>query len=213
MKLSRVAAVGMVVVLASLISAGTALAGSIPTTLYPTGDSVSLGSSPMTITGWPKFGSIPLSCTWEGGTFTMPTKGNSAGPVTTTFTTRPQLSKCNLLGSTTYSAVTSGTWTMTTEYGTAKATIKVPPNGIEIQSKGESGNTLIWGFNSGTMELVAGWTNGFSSPISVGSSIGINSTVNFFWYSYGEKPTTFGPSLSALTDTTHPTSLPLVGPF
>jgi hypothetical protein len=168
------------------------------TDLYPAGDSVSASSFPVTMSS-PTTGS--MTCTFNLGAFTLPAKGNSSGPVTATFTTRPTFTAC----SPGWQIETSGTWTLNVQYGSAAATITIPASGFTVKQIGIVNAAGPW-------NLTGVWNNGFSSPVSVASSYALYQSKNTYFLEGKNQEFTFGSGFSTLTDTTHPGSLLLLGP-
>jgi hypothetical protein len=194
MQIVRRTGAALAVLALALFAAGSAFAQS--TDLYPASDVVSIGSAPMTV-GY-------FTCTFHGGTVTLPAKG-STGAVNLSYSERPSLTGCG----TNVTAVESGTWSLSIEYGNAQGQITIPPEGLKIESsKGE-----YYFFSTSAIKLNVAWNNGFSSPVSVGSAMEVWGSPEMWSFVDGKyHPTSFGPSLVSLTDTTHPASLPLLGP-
>jgi hypothetical protein len=179
----------------SLCLAPAALAQS--TDLYPAGDSVSASASPVTIGG--------TTCTFNPGVFTTPTKGNPSGPLTGTFTTRPTYSGCTAE----HTIETSGTWTISEQYGSGAATITIPVGGFKMSSYGG----LLTIINTASAWTLTGvWNNGFSSPVKVASSVDLYPSKNTYYSEGAPHELTFGSTLGTLSDVTHPGDLLLLGP-
>jgi hypothetical protein len=178
----------------ALCLAPAALAQS--TDIYPAGDTVSASSSPVLIG--------KTNCTFNPGVFALPAKGNTSGPVTSTFTTRPTYTACDEG----WKMETSGTWTISSQYGTAAVTINIPTGGFKETF---AGVTLAQN-SAGPWTLTGVWNNGFSSPVSVSSSIDLYPSKNTYYYEGAPREITFGSAFSTLSDTTHPGSLLLLGP-
>jgi hypothetical protein len=195
-KLQRVSAVAAVAAMA-LWSAPSALAQS--SDLYPAGDLVSASATPMAVEG----GGFNLVCTFNPGSFSIPGKGNPTGPVAVNFTTRPTFTACS------FGMVieTTGTWTLSTQYGSATATIGIPTEGFTERLPGQQ----KYIFNSEPWKLTAVWNNGFSAPVAVSSSLFMLPSTNTY-YNSGAKPLTFGTALTTLSDLTKPGSPLLLGP-
>jgi hypothetical protein len=171
----------LVVLVAALAVAPSAFAQS--SDLYPAGNVVSGGTLPIG------------PCTLRFGTFTIPTKGSSEA-VKANFTTRPSIEKC----SSGWTGETSGTWSISAQYGTGALTISIPPGGLKIELP-----HLVVKTNAGEeWKLAAVWHNG-STAYSVPSSI-------YVAQSALPKELTAGPSFFALSDVTQPSALPLLGP-
>ncbi len=194
MKNTRRLSAALAVVGLALWLAPAALAQS--STLYPAGDTVSASSIPITMT----FGTLSPTCTFNPGTLSIPTKGNSSGAETATFTGTPTFTGCSIG----FKVETSGTWTISTQYGTGAATITIPAGGFignyGVQNIGES-----W-------TLVGVWNNGFTSPVNVSSSVDLYPTTDTYYSGGVEKKIAFGSAFSTLTDLTHPGSPLLLGP-
>jgi hypothetical protein len=194
MKVVRWISASLAVVGAALLLAPAAFAQS--TDLYPGGDTVATSLTSAQ-------GGTTMNCPVNLGAFTLPAKGNPSGSVTGAFTTRPTF-ECK----SPIKVETLGEWSISVQYGTGQATITIPAGGIKewVGSLQTLSNTM----NAWTWNGV--WNNGFSSPVSVPSSIDLLPTEDTF-YSGGEKRTaTLGTAFTTLTDTTHPASLPLLGP-
>jgi hypothetical protein len=206
----------LVAVVAVGAFASAALAQS--TTMYPKGDSVSLNSMPITV----PIPSAPLkkivggntTCTLNGGAFTVPTTGNSSGPEAVSFTTEPTFTGCTSIGTakTPVTITTSGTWTMSVQYGIPTAVVTIPSNGLTISLNGTP--YLYVKPEHGPISRSGGWDNGFSSPLSVSSALDYLGPVTLYVWEEGEntKEVKFPETLQTMTDTTHPASLPVVGP-
>ncbi len=187
------------------------------TTMYPANDSVSLSSTPITIPigSYVRGSQIytgSTTCTLNGGAFTVPASGKS-GPVIVNFTTRPTYTGCteiehvNNKTKVPVTITTSGAWTLSAQYGTAAVVVAAPV--LTINIAGEPALTAGSGISFG-----GGWDNGFSSPVSVASAVQWGGTVTMSLYEQGEKTkeVAFPLSLETMTDTTHPASLPVLGP-
>jgi hypothetical protein len=170
------------------------------TDLYPAGDTVTGSSSPMTlINGY----GLKTTCTFNPGSFVLPTKGNPSGPETVNFTTRPTFTACG--GRVTVE--TSGTWSISIQYGSGQAVVTIPVNGFAESAEGLGG-----GNPAGEWKMNATWNNGFSSPVAVSGSLGFLPSSNTQNVEGKAKEFTFGSALDTLSDLTHPASLPLLGP-
>jgi hypothetical protein len=187
----------------ALLTASTASAAA-HTSMYPVGDSISASSVPITI----ELSKAEVSkCTQNGGVFTISTKGFSEGKFTNSWTTPPTYTGCTAIEGKAVSVATSGTWTMSSEFGEGKLTVNVPGEGQGIVlTVGSEKYTLL---DPMTFSL-GNWNNGFTSPVSVGSTMQYGGRIkmkgNF------ERPVTFSEGLQTLTDVTHPSSLPVLGP-
>lgn len=197
---------------------GTAAAAQ-STTMYPGGDVVSLSSAPITIEG-PNF--KPTGCTTTGGSFVVPSSRNPSGPVTATLKTLPTFNCVEKMG------VDKGVWQISVEYGTGVVTLKIPPEGLLFKAPVAKGHECpaeeCWfnqTLNGAAGALVGGpWNNGFRSPVVVssaanfGGSLAVWHNKNPFEGGFeGSETLTFkSTGLITLTDTTHPESVPLVGP-
>jgi hypothetical protein len=184
--------------------------------MYPASDSISASSVPVT------FGNGPLlnsTCTLNGGAFTVPTKGNPSGAVTATFTTLPSFTGCtkNIAGEEVKieTKKEKGPWTVTVQYGLGTVSINLPVEAIWAYTNG----TLL-GLSTGPNSLTGWWSNGFSSPFLLSTAMQYGGTVTFecqkknFICSSPGAPVkqTINPVIESLTDTTHPSSLPVLGP-
>jgi hypothetical protein len=190
---------------ASLVAALCAAAAAFATnssTVYPAGDSVSASSVPITITG-----AATENCTLNGGAFTIPAANhNSSGPVTMGYSTRPTYTSCSGSWSK-LTIATSGSWTLAAQYGQVAATLTIPAGGLTLSNIGECPS----GSNASTVAFTGIWNNGFTTPKSVSSTMTYAGPVTIT--ACGAKlPLTFEWALQTLTDTTHPSSLPLLGP-
>jgi hypothetical protein len=202
MKMNRLRGFGALLVVSAMALWAAPAAFAQSTDLYPAGDSVSSSSTPITLTG-PY--TLPVTCTFNPGAFSLPAKGNPSGPVTTNFTTRPTFTACSNLGV----VETSGTWTVSGQYGDAAATITIPISGFKMTLPG------AFAENTSTSWTMTGvWNNGFSSPVGVASSIDfLQSKDSYFASGTGKAAEfTFGSAFSTLTDITHPGSPLLLGP-
>jgi hypothetical protein len=194
--------IGGILASLSLALLGAPVAFATPhTSMYPVGDSISASSVPVTIENSEK--KVIDSCTLNGGVFTIPASGFKEGQFHVTFTTDPSFTSC------TKPITTSGAWAMTTEYPSGQLRLTVPADGLII-SPGCGKECEYLTINAMTFPL-GNWNNGFTSPVSVGSTMqwggGIRMKV-----SIGELTITFSESLFTLTDVTHPSSLPVLGP-
>jgi len=216
---SKVGATTFAVAIMSIAAASPA-AFAQSTTMYPAGDSVSLSSTPETIViptfqhGSHFYGGT-TTCTFSGGAFTVPSTGNSSGPVTIKFTTRPAFTGCTEItniGTKTkvpVAIVTEGEWTFSAQYGTAAVALATSGSGgITIDVAGEPAMAR------GGSLFAGGWDNGFASPVSVSSAMQYGATLTMGLIEQGEKKVeiTFPQTLLTMTDTTHPASLPVLGP-
>jgi hypothetical protein len=172
------------------------------TSMYPVGDSISASSVPVTIE-LGKGGTV-TNCTLNGGVFTISTKGFSEGKFTNTYTTLPTYTGCT----NGVTVTTGGTWTMSTEYGEGKLGLKIP--GEELGIVITSGSLKYTLLNAMTFPL-GNWNNGFTSPVSVASTLQYGGAIRMKTQ-IGEPTVTFTEGLQTLTDVTHPSSLPVLGP-
>lgn len=190
------------------------------TTMYPSGDSISLSSTPVTIkiplffkgqTKIADFGTT--TCTLHGGAFTVG-GGKKSGPVVVGFVTQPTYTGCTeisqLAGGVETKvpvAITStGTWNLTVQYGSASVVVHNANLSINVNNEPGLGPSQV--------TFSGGWDNGFSSPLSVSSAVEYGGTVTLHVWEQGEntKEVTFPQALLTMTDTTHPASLPVIGP-
>ncbi|MGN6373908.1 MAG: hypothetical protein ACTHM1_13120, partial [Solirubrobacteraceae bacterium] len=143
-----------------------------------------------------------ITCTLNGGAFKIPSSGNASGPVTVNFTTRPTYTECT----TGWTVETSGTWTLSAQYGEASTTVTIPPGGIVFYYKGVAEGQN----NESAMTFIGGWNNGFESPVKVTSAVSYGGAIPIYWENL--KQTSFTQALQTLTDTTHPARQVLLGP-
>jgi hypothetical protein len=167
------------------------------TDIYPASHTVSTSTTPITIGTY--------NCTLNLHSFTTPAKGNPTGPVTINFSTRPTIEAC----SGTATVETSGTWSMTVQYGAGGAVLNIPAGGFNLSCcsglGGISNSAFEW-------KWTWSWNNGFTSPVSVSSTLGLIPSTNKY-YSHAElKEVTASNALSTLSDVTSPGSLLLLGP-
>jgi hypothetical protein len=178
-------------------------------TVYPAGDSISASSVPVTVTGGP-FGIYNDTCTLNGGTFTVGAH-NLGGPVTLNYSANPTYTSCTGNRTITISTSGGGAWKLAAQYGQAATTVTVPSGGLQIFDG-------VCTYTSGSNAAFTGsWNNGFTSPANVSSAITVGGamglTASGSGCAAGSTFTfTFGLGMQTLTDTTHPTSLPLLGP-
>jgi hypothetical protein len=216
----RFIAIASTLVALGVVIPSAALAQS--TTMYPSGDSLSLSSIPITIPfgaffrGTTAYSGSP-TCTFNGGAFTVPATGNKTGPVSVNFSTRPTLTGCteienlNKKTKVPVEITTGGTWTLSAQYGTAGVVVTVP--GLTISVEGSP----AWETRPeyGAVSLAGAWDNGFSAPVNVASAVDYGGPLKLYLSGGGEKNVkefAFGLNLFSLTDTTHPASLPVLGP-
>jgi hypothetical protein len=187
----------------ALLTASSALA--VPSsTLYPPGDSVSASSVPISLA----LGGIKDTCTLTGGAFTIPAAShNPSGPVVLNYATRPTITECS--GNTVLTVTTQNAWKLNAQYGEASPTVTIPINGLVV-TEPFCGDV----YNKAAVTIGgAGWFNGFTSPVNVGSAIAYGGAATLTCLGNGtERQLTLGTALQTLTDTTHPGSLPLLGP-
>lgn len=201
MKISKILSAAAVAASALLCLAPAAMAQS--TDIYPFGHTVSTSTTPITIESQSPKG--PWNCTLNLHSFTLPSKGNSTGPVTINFTTRPTVEACNS-GAT---VETSGTWSMTVQYGAGGAVLNIPAGGFNLVCC--SGLSGI--YNSAyEWKWTWTWNNGFTSPANVASSLGMIPSTNKYVLFGGTQEATVRNGFSTLSDVTQPGSLLLLGP-
>jgi hypothetical protein len=150
------------------------------------------------------------TCTLNGGAFTIPSKGNPSGAVSANFTTLPTFTGCakNSRGEEVKveTRSTKGPSTITAEWGPGQITINPPFEGIWLYTNGAP-----YAISLAEHNLTGWWANGFSSPILFNTALKWSGTVRAE-YGGGQGNMTITPSLQSLTDLTHPSSIPVLGP-
>ena len=177
----------------------SAAPSALATSVYPANDLVTLGSAPVELTF---NGSYYETCTLNGGSFKLEyeNKGithNIGGPIVMNFITIPTLTSCS--GG--WAVTTSGAWKLTAEYGKSTPVLTIPAGGI---------STFGMSNSAATVGSPGAWFNGFSSPVSVATAVDPGAVTAKL--GSGGAEFTIPQALLSATDTTHPGSLPLVGP-
>jgi hypothetical protein len=197
MQSRRVVPVAIAVTALALLIPGYASAAQ-SSTFYPAGDTISVSSSPVTVTN-------PLkqtdTCMFNGGSFVVPAANHKAsGPLVAPFSTLPTITECAgpaKLIFTSQVVTSEEPWSISLQY-LGVPTINIPFGGITCDGTTSGGTTL-----PGVV-----WSNGFTSPVSVSSAMGLGGTLE----RSGCGNLTIGLNVHSLTDVTHPSSLPLLGP-
>jgi hypothetical protein len=221
---------GTLAVLVAVAALGTAASAAFAqsTTMSPSGDSVSLSSAPVKIVIPTFFKSTTkerayrgtTTCTLNGGSFVIPSTGNKNGPVTVSYASRPSFTGCTEITEIAegkerkvpLTITTAGEWTLSAQYGTGHVTVTVPKEGLTINVNGEP--AFYVKREAGPVSFNGHWENGFPPPMSVSSTIEYGGAVTLYEWEEGElhKEIDFPQVLETMTDTTHPASLPVVGP-